>query len=155
MITRRLILAVGLLIAIIVLASWLVVTRRQLEAHPLVLQQFAHADRVILGSGSPPVVTVTGDKAREIVHLITTARRITDASGRPQPIGILLLNEVQFYQGTNYLGMIRTSHELFSAGGVDGYEADREKMKSLVDEPLDKARATPPNTALEPTPTRP
>ena len=137
--TRRLVLTAGLLMATIVLASWLVVTRRQLAAHPLVLGQFANADRVVLGSGSPPMVTVTGDKAREIIHLITTARPITDTAGRPQPIGIFLLNEVRFYKGTNYLGQIYTSCGLFSTGGIDGYEADKEKMESLVDNPFQQA----------------
>jgi len=59
------------------------------------------------------------------------------------PIGIMLLNEVQFYQGTNYLGQIATSRGLFSAGGIDGYEAEKGKLESLVDARLDNARATP------------
>jgi hypothetical protein len=109
------------------------------QINPHVLKQFDNADRVVLGWGSQPEITVTGQKAREIVHLITTARRITDTEGRPETIGIMLLNEMRFYQDTNYLGMIQTSHGLFSTGGLDGYEADKEKLESLVDEPFQKA----------------
>jgi hypothetical protein len=147
-----LILIAGLLA---LLVSWLAVKRWQLAAHPHVLPQFANADRVVLGWQSNPEITVTGDKVSEIVHLITTARRITDTAGRPEPIGIMLLNEVRFYQGTNYLGKIDTSCGLFSTGGVDGYEAEKEKMESLVDEPVlkmvekdqrFKTQSTPPNS---------
>jgi hypothetical protein len=129
----------GLLIAIFALASWLVVTRWQLAAHSLVLQQFANADRVVLGWGSSPVITVTGDKAREIVHVITTAKQLTGSKGLPPTIGIMLLNEVRFYQDTNYLGKIYTSCGLFSTGGFDGYEAEKGKLEPLVDEPFRKA----------------
>jgi hypothetical protein len=127
----------------------------QLTVNPSVLQQFANADRVVLGWGSQPKITVTGDKAREIVHVITTARRLTAPNGLPPTIGIFLLNEVRFYQGTNYLGKIDTSSGLFSTGGFDGYEAEKGKLESLVDEPVrktveeyqrNKTQATPPKT---------
>jgi uncharacterized protein YodC (DUF2158 family) len=136
----RLILMAGLLIAIIALASWLVVTRWQLAAHPHVLQQFANADRVTLGSGSPPAISVTGHKAREIVHVIRTAGQLTGPNGLPYTFGInKLLVEVRFYQGTNYLGMIHTSSGLFSTDWFDGYAADKGKLESLVDKPFWKA----------------
>jgi len=132
----RPILMAGLLLAVAT-AGWLVVSASQLAIHPRVLPRFAKADRVVLSWGSvSPVITITGPKAREIVHLVTTARRVN------QPIGILFVNEVRFYQGTNYLGWIYTSGGLFSAGGSDGYgfEAEKEKMESLVDNPVQRAR---------------
>jgi hypothetical protein len=140
---RRLVLKFGLPIVIIVLVDWLVVASWQSVAHPHphVLPQFAKADRVVLGWGtweSTPEIIVMGEKAREIVHLVTTAKRITDTKGRPEPIGIMLLNEARFYQGTNYLGRLATSCGLFSTGGMDGYEADKEKMESLIDNPIQK-----------------
>jgi hypothetical protein len=149
----------AMLLAMAATTGWLVVPAFQLAIHPRVLPHFAKADRVVLGwGGSAPVITVTGSQAREIVHLITTAKRITDTQGRPQPIGILPLNDVRFYQGTNDLGMIYTSGGLFSTGGLDGYEAGKEKMKSLVDNPVrkaveaeqrDKTQAAPPEPSSD------
>jgi hypothetical protein len=105
-----------------------------------VLAQFAYADRVVLCAGdASPHVTVTGAKAREIVHIVTTAKPLPRPNGLPAVVGIKLLNEVRFYQGTNYLGSIHTSHGLVSAGGPDSYEVDKEKMESLIDEPFLKA----------------
>lgn len=103
-----------------------------------VSHQFADADRVVLAGRFHDAVeiTVTGDEAREIINTVASARRLT---GRPQTIGIKLLNEVRFYQGTNYLGSIETSHGLFTTGGLDSFEADKQEMESLVDEPIMKA----------------
>jgi hypothetical protein len=131
----RLILMADLLLAVAAATSWLVVPGWQSAIHPRVLPQFARADRAVLGWGTAPVITVTGSQAREIVRLVTTAKPVN------QPIGILMANEVRFYQGTNYLGRIGTSHGLFSTGGFDpyGYEAEKEKMESLVDNPVRKA----------------
>ena len=103
--------------------------------------QIADADRVVLSGHFVDAVeiTVTGDKAREIINTVASAKRLTGRYGRPEMIGIKLLNEVRFYQGTNLLGRIDTSLGLFTTGGVDSYEADKEKMTSLVDDPIMRA----------------
>lgn len=129
----------GLPIAIIVLTSWLVISHWQ-TAHSHVLPKFDKADRIILGDeGHQPEVIVTGDKAREIVRVVTSAKCVKGINGLPPTTDVLFLNEVRFYQGTNYLGEIETSCGEFSTGGFDLYEADKDKLESLVDEPFQKA----------------
>ena len=138
--TRRPILAVGLLIAIAILAGWLFVTSWQRAAHPLVLRQFANADRVVMSQlGAPPIITITGASARDIVRVITAAKPLLKPKGMPMTFGILLLIEVKFYQDTKYLGKIDTSSGLLTTDYSDGYEADHDRMESLVDGPFWKA----------------